>query len=75
MTSWVLIGDDFFKINEPFVLANQASQAFYANDNSNRCWCVAWKIQACDICKIVQQMDNDVTDWENSAQNKRKRND
>ncbi|WMV20184.1 hypothetical protein MTR67_013569 [Solanum verrucosum] len=26
----------FLKINEPFVLAEQASQVFYANDNSNR---------------------------------------
>ncbi|WMV07748.1 hypothetical protein MTR67_007374 [Solanum verrucosum] len=28
----------FLKINEPFVLADQASQVFYANDNSNRGW-------------------------------------
>ncbi|WMV29726.1 hypothetical protein MTR67_023111 [Solanum verrucosum] len=26
----------FLKTNEPFVLANQASQVFYANDNSNK---------------------------------------
>ncbi|KAK6791397.1 hypothetical protein RDI58_010478 [Solanum bulbocastanum] len=30
--------DRFLKINEPFVLADQASQGFYANDNSNKGW-------------------------------------
>ncbi|WMV26200.1 hypothetical protein MTR67_019585 [Solanum verrucosum] len=63
----------FQKINEPFVLVDQASQVFFANDNSNRGWCVARKVQPCDSYEIVQQKDNEFEDLENSSQNKRKR--
>ncbi|KAK4708890.1 hypothetical protein R3W88_029815 [Solanum pinnatisectum] len=63
----------FLKINEPFVLADQVSQVFYANDNSNRGWCVARKVQPRDFYEIVQQKDNEFEDLENSSQNKQKR--
>lgn len=63
----------FLKTNEPFVLADQASQVFYANDNSNKGWRVARKIQPRDSYEIVQKMDDDIVDLENSTQKRRKR--
>nr|XP_009785133.1 PREDICTED: uncharacterized protein LOC104233435 [Nicotiana sylvestris] len=62
----------FLKTNEPFVLADQAYQVFYANDNSNKGWHVARKTQSCDSYEILQQIDGDV-DLESPIQNKRKR--
>ncbi|OIT02316.1 hypothetical protein A4A49_56833, partial [Nicotiana attenuata] len=62
----------FLKINEPFVLVDQASQLFYANDNFNKGWCVARKTQPRDSYEILQQMDGDVVELKNPIQNKRK---
>lgn len=62
------------KTNEPFVLANQASQVFYANDNANKGWHVVMKTQPRDSYEIVKQMDDDIVDdLENTSQKKRKR--
>lgn len=60
----------FLKTNEPFVLADQASQVFYAIDNSNRGWCVVKKVQPRNSYEIIQQKDNEFENLENSSQNK-----
>lgn len=75
----------FLKINEPVVLVDQASQVFYANDNSNKGWHVVRKTQPRDSFEIVKQMDDDVDDiespsdvvddLESASQRKRKRTD
>ncbi|KAM3303777.1 hypothetical protein P3S67_014808 [Capsicum chacoense] len=54
----------FCKTNEPFVLVNQASQVFYANDNSNKGWHVVRKTQPRDSYEVVKQIDVDVDDLE-----------
>ncbi|KAH0765174.1 hypothetical protein KY285_001045 [Solanum tuberosum] len=64
----------FLKINEPFVLANQASQVFfYANDNSNKGWQVMMKTQPRDSFEIIEQMNDDVVELGSPSQKKRKR--
>ncbi|WMV09569.1 hypothetical protein MTR67_002954 [Solanum verrucosum] len=64
----------FLKINEPFVLANQASQVFYANDNSNKGWLVVMKTQPRDSFETIEQMnDDDVVELGSPSQKKRKR--
>ncbi|WMV36782.1 hypothetical protein MTR67_030167 [Solanum verrucosum] len=67
----------FLKTNEPFVLVNQASQVFYANDNSNKGWHVVRKTQPRDSYEMGKQMDDDdvVVDLESPSQKKQKRND
>ncbi|KAH0725406.1 hypothetical protein KY284_001271 [Solanum tuberosum] len=49
----------FLKINEPFVLVNQASQVFYASDNSNKGWHVVRKTQRRDSYEMGKQMDDE----------------
>ncbi|KAH0750560.1 hypothetical protein KY290_029792 [Solanum tuberosum] len=63
----------FLKINEPFVLANQASQVFYANDNSNKGWEVVMKTQPRDSFEIIEQMNDEVVELGSPSQKKRKR--
>ncbi|XP_015167842.1 uncharacterized protein [Solanum tuberosum] len=67
----------FLKTNEPFVLANQASQVFYASDNSNRGWHVVRKTQPRDSYEMGKQMDDedDVVDLESPSQKKQKTTD
>ncbi|WMV31114.1 hypothetical protein MTR67_024499 [Solanum verrucosum] len=65
----------FLKTNEPFVLANQASQVFYANDNSNKGWHVVRKTQPRDSYEMGKQMDDVVVDLESPSQKKQKRTD
>ncbi|KAH0710852.1 hypothetical protein KY284_012279 [Solanum tuberosum] len=65
--------DRFLKTNEPFVLADQASQVFYANDNSNKGWQVVRKTQPRDSYEIVEQMDDDIVELGSPSQKKRKR--
>ncbi|KAH0633356.1 hypothetical protein KY284_036142 [Solanum tuberosum] len=65
--------DRFLKTNDPFVLADQASQVFYANDNSNKGWQVVRKTQARDSYEIVEQMDDDIVQLGSPSQKKRKR--
>ncbi|WMV45257.1 hypothetical protein MTR67_038642 [Solanum verrucosum] len=65
--------DRFLKTNEPFVLADQASQVFYANDNSNKGWKVVRKTQPHDSYEIVEQMDDDIVELGSPSQKKRKR--
>ncbi|WMV58589.1 hypothetical protein MTR67_051974 [Solanum verrucosum] len=60
------------KTNDPFVLANQASQVFYANDNSNKGWQVAMKTQPRDSFEIVEQMDDDIVELGSPSKKKRK---
>ena len=47
------------KTNEPFVLANQAKQVFYANDNKNKGWYVVTKTQPRDTYDIPKEMEHD----------------
>ncbi|XP_075088317.1 uncharacterized protein LOC142170329 [Nicotiana tabacum] len=47
----------FLKINEPFVLANQALQVFYADDLSNKGWHVVQKVQPHDFVDIMKKED------------------
>ncbi|KAH0650674.1 hypothetical protein KY285_030764 [Solanum tuberosum] len=61
------------KTNEPFVLANQASQVFYGNDNSNKGWQVAMKTQPHDSFEIVEQMDDDIVELRSPSKKKQKR--
>ncbi|KAH0722630.1 hypothetical protein KY290_005286 [Solanum tuberosum] len=63
----------FLKINEPFVLANQASQVFYANDNSNKGWQVVMKTQPRDSFEIIEKMNDDIVELGSPSQKKRKR--
>lgn len=63
----------FLKINEPFVLANQASQVFYANDNSNKGWQLVMKTQPRDSFEIIEQMNDEVVELGSPSQKKRKR--
>ncbi|WMV08999.1 hypothetical protein MTR67_002384 [Solanum verrucosum] len=65
--------DRFLKTNEPFVLADQASQVFYAKDNSNKGWQVVRKTQPRDSYEIVEQMDDDIVELGSPSQKKRKR--
>ncbi|KAM3200037.1 hypothetical protein P3L10_032397 [Capsicum annuum] len=57
----------FLKTNESFVLVDQASQVFYANDNSNKGWHVVKKTQPRDLYEVVKQMDDDVDDLESPS--------
>ncbi|XP_060182268.1 uncharacterized protein LOC132611929 [Lycium barbarum] len=50
----------FLKINEPFVLANQASQVFYANDLSNKGWHVVRKVQPRDSFDVGEKEEDDL---------------
>ncbi|XP_059279095.1 uncharacterized protein LOC132033211 [Lycium ferocissimum] len=50
----------FLKINEPFVLANQASQVFYVNDLSNKGWHVVRKVQPRDSFDVGEKEDDDL---------------
>jgi len=63
----------FMKTNEPFVLANQASQVFYAEDLSNKGWHVVQKVQPRDSFDILQKNIDDLEELDNSSQLKRKR--
>ncbi|XP_033514313.1 uncharacterized protein [Nicotiana tomentosiformis] len=65
----------FLNTNEPFILAEQASQVFYAIDNSNKGWHIVRKTQPRDSYEIVKQMDDDIVDLGNPSQKKRKRTD
>ncbi|XP_060170527.1 uncharacterized protein LOC132601465 [Lycium barbarum] len=65
----------FLKTNEPFVLAEQASQVFYANDNFYKGWYIVRKTQPRDSYEIVKQMDDVIVDLGNPSQKKRKRTD
>ncbi|WMV40936.1 hypothetical protein MTR67_034321 [Solanum verrucosum] len=67
----------FLKTNEPFVLANQASQVFYASDNSNKGWHVVRKTQPRDSYEMGKQMDDEdvVVDLESPSQKKQKTTD
>ncbi|KAH0721508.1 hypothetical protein KY284_006538 [Solanum tuberosum] len=65
--------DRFLKTNEPFVFADQASQVFYANDNSNKGWQVVRKTQPRDSYEIVEQIDDDIVELGSPSQKKRKR--
>lgn len=47
------------KTNEPFVLASQAAQVFYATDNINKGWHVVQKTQPRDLYEMPLQMDAD----------------
>ncbi|KAH0776322.1 hypothetical protein KY290_007733 [Solanum tuberosum] len=60
----ILTDDRFLKTNEPFVLADQASQVFYANDNSNKGRIVVRKTQPRDAYEIVVQIDDDIVGFE-----------
>ncbi|KAH0765136.1 hypothetical protein KY285_001007 [Solanum tuberosum] len=62
----------FTDTNEPFVLADQASQVFYANDNSNKGWKVVRKTQPRDAYEIVEQIDDDIVELGSPSQKKRK---
>ena len=50
----------FLKINEPFILANQASQVFYAIDNINKGWHVVVKTQPRDLYDMPSQNDAEI---------------
>ncbi|KAH0698096.1 hypothetical protein KY289_015578, partial [Solanum tuberosum] len=65
--------DRFLKTNEPFVLVDQASQVFYANDNSNKGWQVVRKTQPRDSYEIVEQMHDDIVELGSPLQKKHKR--
>ncbi|WMV29982.1 hypothetical protein MTR67_023367 [Solanum verrucosum] len=63
----------FLKTDNPFVLANQASQVFYAKDHSNKGWNVVRKFLPRDSFDDVQKNDNDFEDLHDSIDRKRKR--
>ncbi|WMV14309.1 hypothetical protein MTR67_007694 [Solanum verrucosum] len=63
----------FLKTDEPFVLANQASQVFYARDHSNKGWNVVRKFLPRDTFDDMQKNDNDSEDLHYSIDRKRKR--
>ncbi|WMV40449.1 hypothetical protein MTR67_033834 [Solanum verrucosum] len=63
----------FLKTDEPFVLANQASQVFYARDHSNKGWNVVRKFLPRDTFDDMQKNDNDFEDLHYSIDRKRKR--
>ena len=48
------------KTSEPFILANQASQAFYAIDNMFKGWHVVIKTQPRDVYKMPLQEEDDI---------------
>ncbi|XP_050238212.1 uncharacterized protein LOC126687698 [Mercurialis annua] len=50
----------FLKTNEPFVIASQASQVFYAKDNKNKGWCVVRKTQPRDLYTFPLQSEDEV---------------
>ncbi|KAH0650206.1 hypothetical protein KY284_030118 [Solanum tuberosum] len=62
----------FLKTNEPFILADQASQVFYANNNSNKGWQVVRKTQPRDSFDIVELIDDDIAELGSPSQKKRK---
>lgn len=64
---------DILKINEPFGLASQASQVFYAIDHSNKGWHIVQKVQPRDSFDNLEKKDDDLEDLDNSTQVKRKR--
>ena len=51
----------FLKINEPFVLADQASQVFYADDLANNGCHTVQKVQARDSCDVGDKEDDDLS--------------
>jgi len=63
----------FLKTDEPFVLANQVSQVYYARDHSNKGWNVVRKFMPRDSFDDVQENDNDFEDLHDSIDRKRKR--
>jgi len=63
----------YLKINEPFVLASQASQVFYAIDHSNKGWHIVQKVQPRDSFDNLEKKDDDLEELDNSTQVKRKR--
>ena len=50
----------FLKTNEPFVLASQTSQVFYAINNCNKGWHVVQKTQPRDLYAMRSQLDDDI---------------
>ena len=50
------------KVNEPFVLANQASQVFYVDDLSNKGWHIVQKVQPRDSFDVGEKIDGDLDD-------------
>nr|CAD1840602.1 unnamed protein product [Ananas comosus var. bracteatus] len=56
------------KTNEPFVLANQASQVFYASDNVNKGWHIVQKTQTRDIYEMPLEVDEDSNDLQNRVE-------
>nr|GMC73962.1 transposon protein, putative, CACTA, En/Spm sub-class [Ipomoea batatas] len=52
------------RTNEPFILANQASQVFYAIDNMVKGWHVVIKTQPRDLYKMPQseEVENDIVE-------------
>nr|GMD54306.1 uncharacterized protein LOC110657485 [Ipomoea batatas] len=52
------------RTNEPFILANQASQVFYAIDNMVKGWHVVIKTQPRDLYKMSQseEVENDIVE-------------
>nr|GME18152.1 transposon protein, putative, CACTA, En/Spm sub-class [Ipomoea batatas] len=55
------------RTNEPFILANQASQVFYAIDNMVKGWHVVIKTQPRDLYKMPQseEVENDIVENDN----------
>ncbi|WCJ39822.1 hypothetical protein M5689_020781 [Euphorbia peplus] len=49
----------YLKTNEPFILASQASQVFFAVDNINKDWHVVIKTQPRDSYNMSSQIDDD----------------
>ena len=54
-----LNSERFLKINDPFVLASQASQVFYCNDVANKGWVVALKMEPRDVYDISMPTDDE----------------
>ena len=50
------------KVNEPFVLANQASQVFYVDDLSNKGWHVVRTVLPRDNFDVGEKIDGDLED-------------
>ncbi|WMV09380.1 hypothetical protein MTR67_002765 [Solanum verrucosum] len=63
----------FLKTDEPFLLANQASQVFYARDHSNKGWNEVRKCMPHDSFDDMQKNDSDSEDLHDLIERKRKR--
>ncbi|XP_044501873.1 uncharacterized protein LOC123222913 isoform X1 [Mangifera indica] len=56
------------KTNEPFVLAYQVSQVFYAIDNINKAWQVVLKTHPRDSYDLPLQMDDNCDEMDNVSE-------